>query len=102
MVNFQCILLILRFAAAKKVVSKIRDGTAIEKKQQELEKRLENVKGALGAPSKKTPKKGIKSCNCACLLHLINTAFIRLLFERSRSTQELLHYFKKKLIDKRN
>jgi hypothetical protein len=45
-------------SASKRAINKVRDGATIEKKQQELEKRLENVKGALGAPTKKTPKKG--------------------------------------------
>lgn len=38
---------------------KPRDESMIDKKH-ELEKRLENVKGALGAPAKKPPKKGLK------------------------------------------
>lgn len=46
--------------AAKRVPAvKSRDEVTLEKKQ-ELEKRLENVKGVLGAPptTKKPPKKG--------------------------------------------
>lgn len=34
-----------------------------EKKKQELEKRLQDVSGQLGAPPKKAPKKGIVTCN---------------------------------------
>jgi len=45
-------------AAGKKSGGKARDESMIDKKH-ELEKRLENVKGALGAPSKKPPKKGL-------------------------------------------
>lgn len=45
--------------AGKKSAGKPRDESMIDKKH-ELEKRLENVKGALGAPSKKPPKKGLK------------------------------------------
>jgi len=44
--------------AGKKSAGKARDESMIDKKH-ELEKRLENVKGALGAPSKKAPKKGL-------------------------------------------
>ena len=45
--------------AGKKSSGKaVRDESMIDKKH-ELEKRLENVKGALGAPSKKPPKKGL-------------------------------------------
>jgi len=44
--------------AGKKSAGKVRDDSMIDKKH-ELEKRLENVKGALGAPSKKQPKKGL-------------------------------------------
>lgn len=50
-----------RKPTASKRTAKVRDGATIEKKQQELEKRLENVKGALGAPTKKLPKKDEKS-----------------------------------------
>ena len=45
--------------AGKKSTGKsARDETMTDKKH-ELEKRLENVKGALGAPSKKPAKKGL-------------------------------------------
>ena len=44
--------------AGKKSAGKARDESMIDKKH-ELEKRLENVKGALGAPSKKPTKKGL-------------------------------------------
>ena len=42
--------------AGKKSGGKVRDESMIDKKH-ELEKRLENVKGALGAPSSKKPTK---------------------------------------------
>jgi len=42
-------------AAGKKSGGKARDESMIDKKH-ELEKRLENVKGALGAPKKQTKK----------------------------------------------
>jgi hypothetical protein len=57
---------------AKRTVGKGRDGVTIEKKQQELEKRLENVKGALGAPTKKTPKKGILHIRFLLTVHETN------------------------------
>jgi len=44
--------------AGKKSGGKARDETMTDKKH-ELEKRLENVKGALGAPAKKPAKKGL-------------------------------------------
>ena len=46
--------------AGKKSGGKARDESMMDKKH-ELEKRLENVKGALGAPSKKPSKKGRNS-----------------------------------------
>jgi len=47
----------------KKAGGKAKDESMIDKKH-ELEKRLENVKGALGAPSKKSAKKGYELSDC--------------------------------------
>ena len=50
---------IVPFFTAKRTPGKTKEEAQLEKKQ-ELEKRLEDVKGQLGntAPQKKTPKKG--------------------------------------------
>jgi len=49
---------VMMLEAGKKSGGKARDESIVDKKH-ELEKRLENVKGALGAPSKKPTKKGL-------------------------------------------
>ena len=53
-------LIFVTFNLAKRTPGKSKEEAQMEKKQ-ELEKRLEDVKGQLGnsAPPKKTPKKGI-------------------------------------------
>ena len=66
--------------AGKKSSGKaVRDESMIDKKH-ELEKRLENVKGALGAPSKKPPKKGLNFRHLLLLdYRILTTAALQVL-----------------------
>jgi len=67
---------VLSLEAGKKSSGKAKDESMIDKKH-ELEKRLENVKGALGAPSKKPTKKGLNFRHLRCCG--INTFFLFLI-----------------------
>ena len=70
-----------KFVLAKRTPGKTKEEAQLEKKH-ELEKRLQDVKGQLGQPNKKTPRKGqilqYYACTCynAIMLDLTNYKFI--------------------------
>jgi len=72
--------------AGKKSGAKPRDESMIDKKH-ELEKRLENVKGALGAPSKKPTKKGLSLKLLPLHLGHHSSMTLRFVFSRPFSFQ---------------